>query len=338
MRLKNNPTLKSTTIRVGLTIGDPAGIGPAITLKALKALKGKAHFTVIGDSFVLNKAAKALKIKSSHLLFNNSSSIELKDLKNINKRYFVFGRTSPEGGRASLEYLDAAVELLRKGELDCLVTCPISKEAINLAGSSFSGHTEYLADKFNCKDLIMMLLNEKLKFSLVTRHIPLKDVCTKITRNNLESNILNTIKCLKSLFLIRKPRVVVCGVNPHASDNGVIGSEELKIIEPAIATLRNKCKGAIIIGPISSDVAISEAVKGNFDCVIALYHDQALIPLKLTGFDSGINLTFGLPFVRSSPLHGTAFDLSKKPELANPNSLISAIRLAIKCSLNQRKA
>mgnify|MGYP001565926410 CR=1 FL=1 len=130
---------------------------------------------------------------------------------------------------------------------------------------------------------------------------------------------------------------MVCGVNPHASDNGVIGIEEKKLIIPAIKSLRNKIKGATIRGPFSADVAIAQAAKGNFDCVIALYHDQALIPLKLTDCHSGVNLTLGLPFVRTSPLHGTAFDIADKPALANTGSLIAAIKLAIKCTLNQRK-
>lgn len=339
MRLKSNPTLKpSTTIRVGLTIGDPAGIGPAITLKALKILQGKAHFIVIGDSFVLDKTARVLKINPRDFPFSNSSSVDLFDLNNVKRKYFVPGKINARGGKASLEYLDAAVELLKKRKIDCLVTCPISKEAISLAGSKFSGHTEYLADKFNCKNLVMMLINDKFKFSLITRHIPLKDVCRSINRYDLENNILNTIKGLQRLFLIRNPRVVVCGVNPHASDNGVIGTEELKVINPAIKSLRKKYNGATITGPLPADVAISRASEGEFDCVIALYHDQALIPLKLTDFDSGVNFTLGLPFVRTSPLHGTAFDLAVKPGPANPNSLIAAIKLAIKCSLSPKKA
>ena len=338
MRLKNNPTLKPSTIRVGLTIGDPAGIGPAITLKALKILKGKVNFVVIGNSFVLAKAAEVLKINPRNLPSGNSLSTELIDLNNVKKEVFAFGRLSAQNGKASLEYLDAAVELLKKRKIDCLVTCPISKEAINLAGSKFSGHTEYLAEKFNRKDLIMMLINDKFKFSLVTRHIPLRDVCGSITGHKLKNNILNTVKGLRQLFLIRNPRVVVCAVNPHASDNGVIGTEELKVIKPAIKSLSKKCGGAIITGPLPADVAIFRASRGEFDCVIALYHDQALIPLKLTDFDSGVNFTLGLPFVRTSPLHGTAFDLAAKPALANPNSLIAAIKLAIKCSLNPKKA
>jgi len=312
-----------------LTIGDPAGIGPAITLKALKRLKGRADFTVIGDSFVLAKAAKLLKITSGH--------IKLIDLNNIQKKNYSFGSLTAQNGKASLEYLDAALELLKNGKVDCLVTCPVSKEAVNSSGIKFSGHTEYLAKRTGSKDLVMMLINDKLKFSLVTRHIRLRDVSRTLTPEILEKNILNTVKGLRSLFLINKPRLVVCGVNPHASDNGVIGTEEQDIIVPVIKRL-NKKLTLTIGGVLGADVAISQAAKGKFDCVIAAYHDQALIALKLTGFDSGVNLTLGLPFVRTSPLHGVAFDIARKPALANPNSLIAAIKLAIKCTLNQKKA
>jgi 4-hydroxythreonine-4-phosphate dehydrogenase len=184
----------------------------------------------------------------------------------------------------------------------------------------------------------MMLLNDKLKFSLVTRHVRLRDVSRLLTRDKLKVNILNTIKGLESLFLLKKPKLVVCGVNPHASDNGVIGSEERKIIQPVIKTLNKKLGGLITAGVISADAAIAQAAGGKFDCVIAPYHDQALIALKLTGFDSGVNLTLGLPFVRTSPLHGVAFDIAAKPALASPGSLVAAIKLAIKCTLNQKKA
>ncbi len=330
MSLKNNPTLKSSRIRVGLTIGDPSGIGPAITLKALKILKAKIDITVIGNSFVLAKAADKLKIKLP--------KVKLIDLDNVKSKDFAFGRCSAQGGRASLDYLDTALELFKKNKIDCLVTCPISKEAINLARAKFGGHTEYLAKQTGCGNLVMLLLNHKLKFSLVTRHVALKKVSLEFTKSKLEKNILVTIQGLKDLFLIKKPKLVICGVNPHASDNGVIGTEENSLIIPAIKTLRKRIKGVAIAGPLGADTAISSAVKGKFDCVIASYHDQALIPLKLTGFDSGVNLTLGLPFVRTSPLHGTAFDIANKPELANPGSLISAIKLAIKCTLNQKKA
>jgi 4-hydroxythreonine-4-phosphate dehydrogenase len=330
MSLKSNPTSKSSKIRVGLTIGDPAGIGPAITLQALKKLRGKADFTVIGDGLVLAKVARILKI--------TLGPVKLIDLNNVQEKNFNFGSLNAQNGKASLEYLDAALELLKKNKIDCLVTCPVSKEAINLAGARFSGHTEYLGKRTGSKDLVMMLINDKLKFSLVTRHIRLRDVCKMLTREKLENNILNTVKGLKSLFLIKKPRLVVCGVNPHASDNGVIGTEEKKIIMPVIKSLKKELSGVTISGMLGADLAISQAAKGKFDCVIAAYHDQALIALKLTDFDSGVNLTLGLPFVRTSPLHGVAFDIAGKPALAVPSSLIAAIKLAIECTLNLKKA
>jgi len=330
MNLKNNPILKSSKIRVGLTIGDPAGIGPSITLKALKILKTKIDITVIGSRLVLAKAAKLLNTDLGH--------IKLIDLNNVNENKFSFGSLNAQNGKASLEYLDMALELLKNNSIDCLVTCPISKEAIHLAGSNFFGHTEYLANQTKHKDLVMLLLNSKLKFSLLTRHVQLKDVSGLLTRKNLEDNILNTVQGLKEKFSIKKPRLIVCGVNPHASDNGVIGSEEKEIIIPAINVLQKKSSSFTIGGVVGADLAIAAAAKGEFDCVIAAYHDQALIALKLTDFDSGVNLTLGLPFVRTSPLHGVAFDIAGRPVLANPHSLIAAIKLAIKCTLNQKKA
>jgi len=329
MSLKNNPTLKSSKIRIGLTIGDPAGIGPAITLKALRALKTKVDITVIGDSAILAKAARALKIAFDW--------VKLIDLKNAQDKKFSFGSINASNGRASLEYLNVALALLRKNKLDCLVTCPISKEAINLAGAKFSGHTEYLSKMTGCPDLVMMLVNDKLRFSLLTRHIPLSDVSRTLTKEVLEKNILSTVDGLKRLFLIKKPRLVICGVNPHASDNGVIGLEEKEVIIPLIRSLNKRLGNNVIGGVFGADVAIAKAMDGKFDCLIAPYHDQALIALKLTGFESGVNLTLGLPFVRTSPLHGTAFDIAEKPALANPHSLISAIKLAIQCTLNRKK-
>ncbi|MDD3345849.1 MAG: 4-hydroxythreonine-4-phosphate dehydrogenase PdxA [Candidatus Omnitrophica bacterium] len=339
MNSKNTPTLKSSTIRVGLTIGDPYGIGPIVALKALRVLGGSVRFTVIGDSFVLDRAAKAINVKSPFASPGGHPMFDFVDLRNVKKNKFSFGRTGFEGGKACFEYLDAATGMLSGKNIDCLVTCPISKEAIRLAGSKFTGHTEYLADRFGKKDTVMMLLNRKLNFSLFTRHLPIKRVSREITCLKLRDHILNTLTGLRQLFSMDNPRVVVCGLNPHASDNGLIGDEELKAIAPAVTESRKRCGRAVIEGPFAADAAISMAAKNEFDCVIALYHDQALIPLKLTGFDSGVNLTLGLPFVRTSPLHGTAFGLaSSNPAAAEAGSLISSIKLAIKCALNLKKA
>ncbi|MCX5710562.1 MAG: 4-hydroxythreonine-4-phosphate dehydrogenase PdxA, partial [Candidatus Omnitrophica bacterium] len=216
------------------------------------------------------------------------------------------------------------------------VTCPVSKEAINLAGIRFQGHTEYLARSFKVKSYVMMLLNQELKFSLITRHIPLKEVPGVLSSKMIFDNARVTLSGLRKLFAIIRPRLVFCGLNPHASDNGIIGKEELELIRPAIKKIKKELRISID-GPLSADVAISKAYAKDYDCVMAMYHDQALIPLKLTGNNSGVNLTLGLPFVRTSPLHGTAFDIAARPERACPDSLIEAIKLAIKCASNLKK-
>lgn len=324
MSLKSNPTLKSSKIKVGITMGDPSGIGPAITQAAIHKLKGLADFVVIGDAWVLNKIQTA------------NYKYKLIDLNNISRKNFKFGEIKAEYGRASIEYLDKALALIKNKEIDCLVTCPISKAAINLAGFSYSGHTEYLAKRTNTKEFAMMLLNKILRISLVTRHIPLKDVSSKINKDVVYKTIFLTHRCLKQQFGIRNPRIVVCGLNPHASDNGLMGSEENKVIKPVVEKLRIKFK-MHIAGPMSSDVAIYKTSIREYDGVIAMYHDQALIPLKLSGFDTGVNMTLGLPFVRTSPLHGTAFDIAENYSLATPHSLIEAIRLAVKCTKTLKK-
>jgi 4-hydroxythreonine-4-phosphate dehydrogenase len=316
-----NPRLK-----VGITIGDPAGIGPIITLKALRRLKGLAEFVVVGDRRVLEKAA-GYRLRAT--------GYRLIDLANVCPKSFRFGKVSAEYGRASIAYLETALELARNQEIDCLVTCPISKEAINLAGFLYQGHTEYLAQRLKVKrEPLMLLLNRYLRFGLVTRHISLRQVPLKLSRRVLCRTIKQTQCALIQLFGIRKARLVVCGLNPHASDNGLLGEEENRLIRPALVSLKKGIRD--LAGPLAADAAILQAREGKYDAVIALYHDQALIALKLTHSRSGVNLTYGLPFVRTSPLHGTAFDIAAHAAAADPASLIAAIRTAIQCTLNLR--
>jgi len=313
-------------------MGDPSGIGPEIVARSLPRLKSLADFVIIGDRWVIDK------IRNPKSKINSKSEIrnpKFIDLNNVDHKEFSFGKIHPEYGYASIEYLDKAMELIKKKEIDCLVTAPISKEAINLAGFRYSGHTEYFEEKTGCKDTVMMLLNKRLKFSLLTRHIPLKNVSAALKQGKLAKVIMLTDKSLKELFLIKFPRIVVCGLNPHASDNGIIGSEENNIIKPVLVKLRRKIK--YLAGPLSSDVAIKQAKDGAYDCVIAMYHDQALIPLKLLGDKTGVNLTLGLPFIRTSPLHGTAYDIAGR-NLASPDSLIAAVQCALQCRLKRKKA
>ncbi|MCX5703410.1 MAG: 4-hydroxythreonine-4-phosphate dehydrogenase PdxA, partial [Candidatus Omnitrophica bacterium] len=311
-----NTRVSRRKIRVGITMGDPSGIGPAITSKAVDKLKGLADFVVIGDEWVFKKAQNAKRKAPASPA--GRQSYKFIDLNNVTRQSFSFGKIKAEYGRASIEYLDKALGLVKNREIDCLVTAPISKEAINLAGFSYSGHTEYLAKNTHTRDFAMMLLNKALRVSLVTRHIPLKDVPAQINKDRISKTIFLTHRALKQIFKIKNPRVVVCGLNPHASDNGIIGKEENRVIKPAIEKLRAKFK-IDINGPISSDVAIYQAKEGQYDAVIAMYHDQALIPLKFSADFTGVNMTLGLPFLRTSPLHGTAFDIAGKHKLANPN-------------------
>ena len=285
-------------------MGDPSGIGPSIIAGAISEVKGLADFVVIGDRWVMNQI--------SAVKYPNWQKIKFIDLDNVSHKDFSFGKIRAAYGKASMEYLDKAMDLIKNYAIDCLVTCPISKEAIGLAGFNYPGHTEYLAKRTSTKNFVMMLLNKDFRISLVTRHIPLKEV-----------------------FRIKNPRLVTCGLNPHASDNGLIGDEENKIIKPALQKLKSKLR--YLDGPLPADVAILKAKKKQYDCIIAIYHDQALIPLKLSSSQSGVNMTLGLPFIRTSPLHGTAFDIAGTNK-ANPASLIEAIKLAVRCASNLKKA
>jgi len=311
--------------RIGITMGDPSGIGPEICAKAVLALKGRFNLTIIGDGGVWAKAAS---------LKPQVSNAEFVDLKNVQPGRFRFGQVKAEYGKAAMEYLDQAWEMLKSGRIDCIVTGPISKEAINLAGFHYSGQTGYFAQKARVQDAVMMLINKQLKFALVTQHIPLREAVSKLNKNKIIRTIKVTLDNLKELFGLPEPRLVVCGINPHGSDNGIIGKEENQVIRPALQELRKSFKH--IDGPLGADAAIFKAKNKMYDCVIAMYHDQALIPLKLLGDESGVNISLGLGFVRVSPLHGTAFDIAGK-NLANCLSLTAAIKLAARCVLNQKK-
>jgi 4-hydroxythreonine-4-phosphate dehydrogenase len=310
--------------RIAITMGDPSGIGPEIIAKAKFKSSSKAKFVIIGDRFVFDKAAGKSCL---------DKSVEFIDHGNVNGNSFTFGRIKAEYGKASIEYLDTAMDMLSAGTIDSLVTGPISKEAIHLAGYRYSGHTEYLSAKARCPDVVMMLINDVLKFSLVTRHVPLSQVSRKLSLKNISMTLTATHDALQNFFGISKPRIIVLGINPHGSDNGVIGNEEGSIILPAI----KKSRLSGVSGPCGADVGIAKAAAGKFDCILAMYHDQALIPLKLTGDRRGVNMTLGLPFIRTSPLHGTAFDIAGKNK-ADPSSLRAAVNLALRCVRNQKKA
>ncbi|MFA5142850.1 MAG: 4-hydroxythreonine-4-phosphate dehydrogenase PdxA [Candidatus Omnitrophota bacterium] len=288
-------TLRSNRARIAITMGDPSGIGPEVVLKTLASpkVRGLADFLVIGET--------------------SSTASRL------------------GAGRAALEYVDKALELIRDGQADALVTAPVNKASIRQAGfPGFQGHTEYMAAKFAVKDFAMMFVGEKLKVIPVTRHVPLKSVSAILTPGLIYRTIALTRKSLKEYFRIKAPRIAVCGLNPHAGEMGAFGDEERRKIGPAV---KKASAFGHIYGPLPADAVFYDALNGRYDAVVTMYHDQGLAPFKMLYFDSGVNLTLGLPFIRTSPDHGTAFDIAGKG-IADPGSMIEAVRLA--CRLVSR--
>jgi len=310
-------------IKIGITMGDPSGIGAEIISKALASprIKNIKGILVIGDRWVFEKNQKS-KIKNQ--------KFEFLDLKNVPKENFRFGVISPVYGRVSLEYIDKAIELIKEDKIQALVTNPVSKEAINLAGVKFSGHTEYIAKSFGIKDFAMMLVGGDLKIVIVTRHIPLRKVSKALSISKIYKTILLTKESLETLFGIEEPKIVVASLNPHCGEGGFLGEEEKKKIIPAISLAKRYVKN--LYGPFPSDTLFYSALKKEYDCVICMYHDQGLIPLKMLFRDKAVNITLGLNFLRTSPAHGVAFDIAGKNK-ANPDSLIEAIKLAYECSI-----
>ena len=221
---------------------------------------------------------------------------------------------------AQFEYLKSAVNSIKKGEIDAIVTLPINKESIRYAGFDFPGHTEYFAFQFNVKDFAMMLANSKLKVVLETIHIPLKEVPEKISTDSIFKKVLLIDKTFPG------EKIAVAGLNPHAGEDGLFGNEEKRIIKPAIE--KAKTFGIDVCGPFPSDTVFNRAVLGEFGTVLCMYHDQGLIPVKLTGFNETVNITLGLPFVRTSVGHGTAYDIAGKG-IADIGSFLRAVEVAV---------
>lgn len=227
--------------------------------------------------------------------------------------------------RAAIRSIDKAIELLKKGDAAALVTGPVSKAAINKAGTRFSGHTEYLAEKFGVEFPVMMFAGGPIKAAIVTRHIPLKKVSSVLDTGKIIKTAELTYKFLKKYFRIKKPRIGVVALNPHAGEEGLLGGEEREIIKPAVDKLKSQIP--LIKGPLPADAAFHDLYNKKYDCLVCMYHDQAMIPVKMLARDTAVNITLGLPFIRTSPVHGTAFDIAGKG-IADPSSMIEAMNLA----------
>ncbi|HHT9155637.1 MAG: 4-hydroxythreonine-4-phosphate dehydrogenase PdxA [Planctomycetes bacterium] len=313
---------------IGITMGDPCGVGPEVALKAISLLPPGHEPLVIGSGEVLQRTAEGLGLKPDW-----KERVKVLDLANFDPGKTPLREPNPEAGRASLEYVLKGIELALKGEIGALVTGPISKEALHLAGYPYPGHTEILKEKTGAPRVTMMMVVGDFRVSFVTIHVPLKEVPRLLSPERVLATIKLTHKGLKEWFHVERPRIGVCALNPHAGEGGCFGSEEGEVILPAIRAAQEA--GINCSGPIPADVACHKAHEGELEVVVALYHDQGTIAIKLLGFFSGVNLTLGLPIVRTSPTHGTAFDIAGKG-LAQPGSMLEAIKLAARLKVGGR--
>ncbi|MDI6601376.1 MAG: 4-hydroxythreonine-4-phosphate dehydrogenase PdxA [Thermoanaerobacteraceae bacterium] len=322
---------------IGITIGDPAGVGPEVTLKALKnkGILDSCIPVVIGDINVIKRAALIVAFESDINVVDNVDDcidykVNLISLNNVKDSY-QFGRVQPECGRAAFEYIKKGIELALAGELSAVVTGPINKEALNLAGYHYSGHTEIFADLTGTKDYAMMLTGGPLKVIHVSTHVSLREACDRVKKERVYKVIKLADKAMNDLGL-KSPRIAVAGLNPHAGENGLFGDEEIKEIIPAIEKAREE--GIDANGPLPPDTIFLHCKDGKYDIAVVMYHDQGHIPLKLLDFMGGVNVTVGLPIIRTSVDHGTAFGKAGKGT-ADETSMIKAIEMAVQFATNR---
>jgi len=330
--------------RIGITLGDPAGIGPEIALKAVAspAVWEVCTPVLVGSVSICEATAAQLNL-----------GISIRPVKSVGQVDNLFhsaniicpaasadaprppvGEVSALAGRLAFEAIDETIRRIQGGELDAICTAPISKAALNLAGYHYPGHTELLAEKAGVALVAMLLVGGGVRVVPATIHCPLASVPARLTKEGIGALLDLIHRSMAEDFAVAPPRIAVCGLNPHAGEGGLLGAEEGQIIVPAIAEARQR--GIEVAGPVPADVVYHQMLQGRWDCVLAMYHDQAMIPVKTLAFDSGVNVTLGLPFVRTSPDHGTAFDIAGRG-VARPDSMIAAIRLASELTLNRRR-
>ncbi|TDI91903.1 MAG: 4-hydroxythreonine-4-phosphate dehydrogenase PdxA [Caldithrix sp.] len=306
---------------IAITVGDPNGIGPEVIRKALskKEIQEICHPVVIGPLSLFEQLAGKGQLLSPEL----NEEIKLRP-----------GGVSKSGGRIAGKALEMALKLVLTGEARAVVTAPISKEALNSAGYAYPGHTEFFAEKTKVEDVLMILMGCGFRVGLVTTHCALAEVVQLLTSERILRKLQIANQDLRTRFKITNPRIAVAALNPHAGENGMFGHEELEIITPAIEAARKQ--GVDVNGPFPADTLFARVDKQKFDLYLAMYHDQGLIPLKMKAFGKGVNYTAGLPFVRTSPDHGTAFDIAGKG-VADSSSMEEAIKLAVELAKNSRE-
>ncbi len=323
-----------------LTMGDPTGVGPEVILKAwLSGALDRVEqpLLVAGDAAVLQRAARLFHAdcrvyeappgdRASHTLHCGERSLALRSLSHLPAEQLAWGRPDIACGRAMLDFITWACDQCLAGEAAAMVTGPINKQAILAAGCDAPGHTELLARRCHTDKVVMMLGGARLKVCLVTTHMALKEVLGALSCDEIVATIRIVDAAFRRFFGCRLPRLAVLALNPHAGEGGRFGDEETRIIAPAIATARQL--GIDASGPHSADTLFHFAARGDYDAVICMYHDQGLIPLKLLHFEDGVNITLGLPIIRTSVDHGTAYDLAGTGQ-ADCRSLVAAVSMAV---------
>lgn len=323
---------KNHKIRVGISIGDFNGIGPEIIMKSLKDKAITDFFTPVifgsGKLFTYQKNIFKLNLNFNYITEASQAQGGKLNMVNLVKENsnVELGTPTEESTKMAIDSLEAATEALLKGEIDVLVTAPINKDEMMKQGFKHAGHTGYFEEKFNKKGL-MFLVTEDLKVAVSTHHIPISKVAENISKEKIKKQIKMLQQTLIEDFSISKPKIAVLGLNPHAGDGGVIGNEEIEIIAPAIRELSDN--GVLAFGPFPADSFFQPEKYKSFDAVLAMYHDQGLAPFKTIAYEEGVNYTAGLPFIRTSPDHGTAYDIAGK-NVADEQSFTEAIFTAIK--------
>lgn len=307
---------------IAISIGDPAGVGAEIALKALcdEQLSATAQWFLVADSAALQAAGRCTGIDPKNLPFTLVETGSLAGDHSV-----AFGQLRAEYGLAAISYVRRAAEMCLRGEADAMVTAPLNKEAVTLSGRTFSGHTEYIAELTGASESRMLLVSEKLATVHVSTHIPLERAC-RLEQRRIVRTIELGNEALK-LMRQRPPRIAVCGLNPHAGEHGLFGTQDADVIAPAIAEAR--AAGIDCSGPHSPDTIFVRGLRGEFDLIVAMYHDQGHIPMKLIDFEGTVNVSLGMPIIRTSVDHGTAFDIAGR-NLADATNMKAAMRLAVR--------
>jgi len=330
--------------KIFITMGDPSGIGPEVIAKAManSLTENLAIFCILGDEDIISESLKKY-YKGNISVHSFSGECEKIILKNdavniidvdLGVKGFSPGKPTQEGAIKALKAIDVAIKLVKDGkdtDKKAIVTAPVNKAAIANISSGFIGHTEYLEEAFGVSGVAMVMVGKKFSVVPVTRHIPVREIANVLTKETLYKAIELIIENRSIISGKKMPSVGVAALNPHAGEEGKIGTEEIDIISPVVENLKKSY--STLTGPIPADTIFYQAYKGDFDIVISMYHDQCLAPFKMIEFDSGVNMTVGLPHVRTSPDHGTAYGIAGEG-IANPESMINAIELAIRAVTN----